>query len=115
MFDFEQDREYNRDIFSLIHAASSCWAGIAYYWSNDQRQPESEVNVVVHALDDVVETFTMSDIRVTLNLSLPEKCPRVEKYHFERNGKTLELTRDDIPISRSHDRLQYVFEQLKQL
>lgn len=115
VFDFEQDREHNRDIFYLIHATSSIWFGIAYAWNNDQRQPESEVNVVVHALDDVVETFTMSDIHVTLNLSLTEQGTRVEKYHFERNGKTLEITRDEISASESGDRLQYVFDQLKQL
>lgn len=115
MFDFEQEREYNRDIFFRIHAASVTWVAFTYCWYDMKPQPISDVEVIVRAEDDVVETFTMSDIRVTLNLSLPEKCPRVEKYHFERNGKTLELTRDDIPVSRSHDRLQYVFEQLKQL
>lgn len=81
----------------------------------DQHQPTSEVNVIVHAVDDVVETFTMSDIHVTLNLSLPEQGTTVEKYHFERNGKTLEITRDEISASEAHDRLQYVFDQLKQL
>lgn len=114
VFDFEQDREYNRDIFSQIGKVSSVWDGIDYYWNN-QHQTVSDVNVIVHAVDDIVETFTMSDIHVTLNLSQSETCPRVEKYHFERNGQTLEITRDEIPDVKSHDRLQYVFEQLKQL
>jgi hypothetical protein len=57
----------------------------------------------------------MSDIDVTLNLSLPETGTRIEKYHFERNGKTLEITRDEISASERGDRLQYVFDQLKQL
>lgn len=114
MFDFEQDREYNRDIFSRIHAASVLWVAFTCHWYNDQ-QPISDVEVIVHTVDDIVETFTMSDIDVILNLSLSETGTRVEKYHFERNGKTLEITRDEIPVSESHDRLQYVFEQLKQL
>ena len=71
--------------------------------------------MIVHAVNDVIETFTMSDIHVTVNLSLLEKGTHVEKYHFERNGKTLEITRDEISASEAHDRLQYVFEQLKQL
>lgn len=115
MFDFEQDREHNRDIFSQIDAASNVWVGVAYYWYNDQRQPKSDVNMIVHTVDDIIETFTMSDIDVTLNLSLPETGTRIEKYHFERNGKTLEITRDEISASESGDRLQYVFDQLKQL
>lgn len=115
MFDFEQDREHNRDIFSQIDAASKVWVGVAYYWYNDQRQPKSDVNMIVHTVDDIIETFTMSDIDVTLNLSLPETGTRIEKYHFERNGKTLEITRDEISASESGDRLQYVFDQLKQL
>lgn len=115
MFDFEQDREHNRDIFSQIDAASNVWVGVAYYWYNNQRQPKSDVNMIVHTVDDIIETFTMSDIHVTLNLSLPEMGIRIEKYHFERNGKTLEITRDEISASEAHDRLQYVFEQLKQL
>lgn len=115
MFDFEQDREHNRDIFSQIDAASNVWVGVAYYWYNDQRQPKSDANMIVHTVDDIIETFTMSDIDVTLNLSLTETGTRIEKYHFERNGKTLEITRDEIPVIDSHDRLQYVFEQLKQL
>ena len=115
MFDFEQDREHNRDIFYQIDAASNVWVGVAYYWYNNQRQPKSDVNMIVHTVDDIIETFTMSDIHVTLNLSLPEMGIRIEKYHFERNGKTLEITRDEIPASEAHDRLQYVFDQLKQL
>ena len=115
MFDFEQDHEHNRDIFSQIDAASNVWVGVAYYWYNDQRQPKSDVNMIVHTVDDIIETFTMSDIDVTLNLSLPETGTRIEKYHFERNGKTLEITRDEISASESGDRLQYVFDQLKQL
>lgn len=115
MFDFEQDREHNRDIFSQIDAASNVWVGVAYYWYNDQRQPKSDVNMIVHTVDDIIETFTMSDIDVTLNLSLSETGTRIEKYHFERNGKTLEITRDEISASESGDRLQYVFDQLKQL
>lgn len=115
MFDFEQESEHNRDIFSQIDAASNVWVGVAYYWNNDQRQPKSDVNMIVHTVDDIVETFTMSDIDVTLKLSLPETGTRIEKYHFERNGKTLEITRDEIPVIDSHDRLQYVFDQLKQL
>jgi hypothetical protein len=115
MFDFEQDHEHNRDIFSQIDAASNVWVGVAYYWYNDQRQPKSDVNMIVHTVDDIIETFTMSDIDVTLNLSLSETGTRIEKYHFERNGKTLEITRDEISASESGDRLQYVFDQLKQL
>jgi hypothetical protein len=115
MFDFEQDHEHNRDIFSQIDAASNVWVGVAYYWYNDQRQPKSDVNMIVHTVDDIIETFTMSDIDVTLNLSLTETGTRIEKYHFERNGKTLEITRDEISASESGDRLQYVFDQLKQL
>ena len=115
MFDFEQDREHNRDIFSQIDAASNVWVGVAYYWYNDQRQPKSVVIMIFHTVDDFFETFTMSDIDVTLNLSLPETGTRIEKYHFERNGKTLEITRDEISASESGDRLQYVFDQLKQL
>lgn len=115
MFDFEQDREHNRDIFSQIDAASNIWFDVACHWNSDKYQPKSDVNMIVHTVDDIVETFTMSDIDVILNLSLSETGTRVEKYHFERNGKTLELTRDEIPVSESHDRLQYVFEQLKQL
>ena len=101
MFDFEQEREYNRDIFSRIHAASTMWVAFTYYWYGEKQQPISDVEVIVHTVDDIVETFTMSDIRVTLNLSLPETGTRVEKYHFERHGKTLEITRDEIPVSES--------------
>ena len=115
MFDFEQDREHNRDIFSQIDAASNVWVGVAYYWYNDHPKQKTDVNMNVKTVDDIIETFTMSDIDVTLNLSLTETGTRIEKYHFERNGKTLEITRDEISASESGDRLQYVFDQLKQL
>lgn len=115
IFDFEQELEHNLNIYSRIQVASNIWLGIAYHWKNDHSQPTSDVKVIVHAVNDVIETFTMSDIHVTVNLSLLEKGTHVEKYHFERNGKTLEITRDEISASEAHDRLQYVFEQLKQL
>lgn len=115
IFDVEQELEHNLNIYSRIQVASNIWSGIAYHWNSDKYRPKSDVNMIVHAVDDIVETFTMSDIQVTLNLSLPETGTSVEKYHFERNGKTLEITRDEIPVSKSSDRLQNVFEQLKQL
>ena len=115
IFDFEQELEHNLNIYSRIQVASNIWFAVACHWNSDKYQPKSDVNMIVHAVDDIVETFTMSDIQVTLNLSLPETGTSVEKYHFESNGKTLEITRDEIPVSKSSDRLQYVFEQLKQL
>lgn len=57
-------------------------------------QPVSDINIVAKALDDIVISFTMSDINVRLNWFVADKFMTITNWYFERNGNVFEIARE---------------------